>query len=113
MVVYEITCDRCHTFEGRFRSAADYALQLQQGLLACPVCSSVKLRQRLAPQPIMLPCTVEAVPTPGELGPWLQQLRDCLQVFEDAMAEPVAAPLTIDDTDDSFARPMGPDDICH
>jgi hypothetical protein len=43
----------------------------------------------------------------------LQQLRDCLQVFEDAMAEPVAAPLAIDDTDDSFARPMGPDDICH
>lgn len=113
MVVYEITCDRCHTFEGRFRSAADYALQLERGQVVCPVCSSVKLRQRLAPEPIVLPRAVEAEPAPGELGPWLQQLRDCLQAYGEIAPDAVAAPLATDESDDSFARPMGPDDICH
>lgn len=40
MIIYDLICDNRHTFEAWFADARDYETQLQQGLLACPHCSS-------------------------------------------------------------------------
>lgn len=45
MVVYDLICDGDHRFEGWFKSEGDYHQQLQQGLLACPVCASEAVRR--------------------------------------------------------------------
>ncbi|KLE35477.1 DUF1178 family protein [Aurantiacibacter luteus] len=41
MIVYDLTCDHGHRFEGWFGSSADFASQAERGLLACPACGSV------------------------------------------------------------------------
>lgn len=46
MIVYDLRCDTGHQFEGWFSHADDYVQQKAQGLLACPVCSSVDVHKR-------------------------------------------------------------------
>lgn len=129
MVAYEITCDKCHAFEGRFRSAEDYTLQLSQGLLACPVCASRKLKRRPQNEPIVLKREVEPELLPGGLSPWLQQLRDHLAAYSDVVLAGPAADdsnaighdaagvssesVAVDELAELLATPMGPEDTCH
>lgn len=40
MIVYDLSCDHGHRFEGWFGSSADYASQKDDGLLTCPQCGS-------------------------------------------------------------------------
>jgi len=40
MVVYNLTCDKEHRFEGWFGSAADFDAQIADGLVECPACGS-------------------------------------------------------------------------
>ena len=40
MIVYDLCCAVGHRFEGWFGSSADYAAQLERGLVACPQCGS-------------------------------------------------------------------------
>ena len=40
MIVYDLTCDSGHRFEGWFGSSADFAEQREMGLVACPQCGS-------------------------------------------------------------------------
>ncbi|QDZ27542.1 DUF1178 family protein [Noviherbaspirillum sp. UKPF54] len=40
MKVYNLSCDHEHRFEGWFSSEDDYASQLAQNRIACPVCES-------------------------------------------------------------------------
>lgn len=56
MIVYDLSCDGGHRFEGWFGSSADYADQHARGLIACPHCGSAEVTK--AP---MAP----AVPTKG------------------------------------------------
>ena len=83
MVIYRITCDRCHEFEARFLSPATYAGQLQQGLLVCPVCASARLNARPAAGQIVLRREVLAAPQPAGLFGWFQQLRGRLTLAEE------------------------------
>lgn len=45
MVIYDISCDNEHHFEGWFREPGDYHRQVEQGLLNCPVCGSHDVRK--------------------------------------------------------------------
>lgn len=40
MIVFDLSCDEGHRFEGWFGSSADYADQHARGLLSCPSCGS-------------------------------------------------------------------------
>ena len=40
MIVYDLSCDGGHRFEGWFGSSEDYAEQRELGLVACPQCGS-------------------------------------------------------------------------
>jgi len=48
MIVYDLTCDNNHPFEGWFGSADDFALQAKSGDIACPVCGSVDITRELS-----------------------------------------------------------------
>ena len=40
MIVFDLSCDFGHRFEGWFGSSSDFADQLDRGLVACPECGS-------------------------------------------------------------------------
>ena len=40
MIVYDLSCDTGHRFEGWFGSSDDYARQQMRGLVTCPECGS-------------------------------------------------------------------------
>ena len=56
MIVYDLSCQDGHRFEGWFGSSGDFAKQLEQGLVSCPHCGSGDVQKEpMAP----------AVPTKG------------------------------------------------
>ena len=40
MIVFDLSCDEGHRFEGWFGSSEDFTEQREQGLIACPQCGS-------------------------------------------------------------------------
>ena len=48
MIVYNLSCDQHHPFEGWFGSAGDMASQQARGLLVCPLCGSHKVEKLLS-----------------------------------------------------------------
>ena len=48
MIVYNLSCDQNHPFEGWFGSAEDMASQRARGLLACPLCGSHAVQKMLS-----------------------------------------------------------------
>jgi len=48
MIIFELTCDKGHAFEGWFRNSEDYHDQLDTGLLLCPKCGSNHITKRLS-----------------------------------------------------------------
>ena len=40
MIVFDLSCDQGHRFEGWFGSSGDFADQQERGLVACPHCGS-------------------------------------------------------------------------
>jgi hypothetical protein len=48
MIVFNLSCNRAHQFEGWFGSADDYMSQAEAGSIACPVCGSVKIEKQLS-----------------------------------------------------------------
>jgi hypothetical protein len=47
MIVFNLSCNNEHRFEGWFVSAADYDRQQQAALLNCPVCGSKDVNKGL------------------------------------------------------------------
>lgn len=48
MIVYDLSCDNAHRFEGWFTSADDFDAQVNDEQLACPVCGSLKVSRQLS-----------------------------------------------------------------
>ena len=46
MIVYNLSCEVGHEFEGWFQRADDYARQKAEGSLSCPVCGSGNVEKR-------------------------------------------------------------------
>ncbi|MDH4191088.1 MAG: DUF1178 family protein [Betaproteobacteria bacterium] len=49
MIVFDLSCQQGHRFEGWFSSAEDFSGQLRNGVLACPVCSSLEVERVPSP----------------------------------------------------------------
>jgi len=47
MILYEVVCDRQHSFEAWFRDSATYDAQVAAGEVACPVCGSTDVHKAL------------------------------------------------------------------
>ena len=45
MIIFDLTCNNDHRFEGWFQSPDSFDLQLQSGLISCPFCGSVEIRR--------------------------------------------------------------------
>ncbi|MEM1195096.1 MAG: DUF1178 family protein [Pseudomonadota bacterium] len=59
MIVFDLTCDEGHRFEGWFGSSGDYEDQLERGLLVCPHCGSAQVSK--APMAPAVPAKGNAV----------------------------------------------------
>jgi hypothetical protein len=47
MIHYELQCQGDHAFDGWFKDSASFDRQAEAGLIACPICNSVKVRRAL------------------------------------------------------------------
>ncbi len=47
MIQFSLLCAEEHTFDGWFRSNADFDQQFERGLVTCPVCGSSKVEKAL------------------------------------------------------------------
>ena len=45
MIIFDLCCNQNHRFEGWFRNADDFNLQLRDNLVACPQCNSTTIRR--------------------------------------------------------------------
>lgn len=43
MIVFDLSCDNGHSFEGWFGSSGDFVAQKERGLLTCPQCGSAEI----------------------------------------------------------------------
>jgi len=74
MIHYALNCDRGHSFESWFQNSAAYDKQAKRGLVACPVCGSVKVEKaimapRLAPRLAHADAAVARPPSPSPTPP--------------------------------------------
>ena len=69
MIIFDLSCDHDHPFEGWFESQASYDSQLESGLISCPHCGSTRIRRvpsavhlakaAVTPEPTSLPPQVD------------------------------------------------------
>ncbi len=45
MIIFDLSCDQDHPFEGWFQSQANYDSQHESGLISCPRCGSTQIRR--------------------------------------------------------------------
>jgi len=45
MIIYDLSCDNKHHFEGWFRSPEDFDTQIERHLVRCPQCDSANVRR--------------------------------------------------------------------
>ncbi len=75
MIHYALNCDNGHSFESWFQNSAAYDKQAKRGLVACPVCGSIKVEKaimapRLAPRLTPRPARADSVgPQPPAMTP--------------------------------------------
>ncbi len=108
MKVLDLRCEQGHLFEGWFGSEDDFQSQLARDLIACPVCSSVRIHKGLsaprlnlsaatAPSTPGAPAAPAAAASSTPLVPedrlravqaaWLQMSRRIVQQTEDVGAQ--------------------------
>ena len=75
MIVFNLSCEKSHRFEGWFGSADDFAVQVKGGSIACPLCGSLDIARQLSaphvstrasepsqePQPVMVANAAKAL----------------------------------------------------
>lgn len=64
MIVFDLTCDSGHRFEGWFGSSEDYAGQRDRGLVSCPQCGSAVVEK--APMAPAVPRKGNSRPAPAK-----------------------------------------------
>jgi hypothetical protein len=79
MIHYALNCEKGHTFESWFQNSAAYDKQAKRGLIACPVCGSVKVEKAImaprlartdaAPEQSAAPQALPQMPTPPAVPP--------------------------------------------
>ena len=103
MIIYNLTCDSGHEFEGWFKNSEDLADQQRRGLLTCPVCDSVNVERKLTAPRVTRKSNTGSVPNnrpdnrkvaiSGQQSPEdfakLQQMLQQVHQFVDANFEDV------------------------
>jgi hypothetical protein len=74
MIVFNLTCEQRHLFEGWFASAEDFDRQRAQSLLNCPVCHSSHITKQLSAPRLNLG-QVESAKEASEQRVWADRLR--------------------------------------
>jgi hypothetical protein len=79
MIHYALNCEKGHTFESWFQNSAAYDKQVKRGLIACPVCGSVKVEKAImaprlartdaAPEQPAAPQALPQMPAPPAVPP--------------------------------------------
>ena len=46
MIIFDLSCEHQHPFEGWFESSANYDSQHERGLISCPHCGSTRIRRK-------------------------------------------------------------------
>jgi hypothetical protein len=70
MICYTLNCDRGHNFESWFQNSEAYDKQAKRGLVACPVCGSVKVGKAImAPRLARADATARRKPVPAPAQP--------------------------------------------
>lgn len=94
MIVFELSCDQGHAFEGWFRSSDDFASQHDKGLLACPECGSGAIEKApMAPavprkgNQIVERAAPDAAQRPLANGPMPPQVEAAIEQLAKAQAE--------------------------
>ena len=67
MIVYDLSCDKAHRFEGWFSSANDFDAQVRDDRVSCPVCGSVSISRQLS-APYLNTGSQEPAPAPAKPG---------------------------------------------
>ncbi len=71
MIVFNLSCQHDHDFEGWFRSPGDFDDQQQRGLLSCPVCGNDSISKKLSAPRLNVSASRQSrglVRTPSEKG---------------------------------------------
>jgi len=81
MVIYDLTCENEHSFEGWFSGPENYQEQLSRNEIACPVCNSTAITK--LPHTCAVHMKKEAAPTPASqrskpVMPTPEQFREAL-----------------------------------
>jgi len=64
MIIFDLTCNNNHGFEGWFQSAESFDQQLESSLVSCPCCGSVDIRR--VPSAVHVGKSVSHETTSGE-----------------------------------------------
>ena len=90
MIVFDLSCDAGHRFEGWFGSSTDFASQQARGLVACPACGSVEVDK--APMAPAVPRKGNQAPAPQPdkqvmaRGPMPPEVAEALSKLAEAQA---------------------------
>lgn len=69
MIRYDLRCATGHSFDGWFRSSADFDAQGSGGMLGCPVCGSAEVAKALMAPAVRLKAAAAEVSTPESPPP--------------------------------------------
>lgn len=96
MIVYDLSCESGHRFEGWFGSSADYEDQRARGLMECPHCGSASITKApMAPavpakgnqRSQAVPAASDAAPQHAANLPIPPEMARALQAMAQAQAE--------------------------
>jgi hypothetical protein len=84
MIVYELTCNNGHRFEGWFDNASAFDRQSVSGEVCCPVCHSPEIRKLPSANRLIGPPAKPAAASTPPGADILQRLRDiAIRHYED------------------------------
>jgi hypothetical protein len=91
MIVFDLSCDGGHRFEGWFRSSDDFAVQQGEGLVSCPQCGSEAVdKAPMAPAVPRKGNQLPVVPQQGKQamarGPMPPEVAEALHKLAEAQA---------------------------
>jgi hypothetical protein len=90
MIVFDLSCDAGHRFEGWFGSSADFAGQQARGLVCCPQCGSVEVDKAPMAPAVSRKGNQQAAPQPERQvmarGPMPPEVAEALSKLAEAQA---------------------------
>lgn len=111
MIVFDLTCDSGHRFEGWFGSSDDYAGQRARGLVSCPQCGSAAVEKApMAPavsrKGNSQPAAAQPARQPMARGPMPPEVAEALGKLAEAQAKALRDSRWVGDTFAEQTRAM-------